>query len=159
MPPGGFANHLAGTLRTGAHNRIPVHLFEAITRLLRVSGACPTSWARTHPEELALEAGSCLKLNTGNPARLGAEGTPLDPNCNVIDLATDKVQRIRNQHRSRYHGTPLVMKNPATGRLIEDDMPWNNGCSAREILGSRSYPRWVHFPNRSDRYWNCALGD
>ena len=76
--------------------RIPVHLFEAITRLLRVQRSMVQQLGREPTaEELALEAGLLSDEDTRLIKRARKENLPIDPEVTRRwNWATAKVQRI-----------------------------------------------------------------
>ncbi|GAB4502527.1 MAG: hypothetical protein Fur0035_20790 [Anaerolineales bacterium] len=76
--------------------RIPVHLFESISRILRVQRALVQQYGREpNMEELALEAGYVSAADVQAILRAKAEAQPLDPEiAHRWSLATTKVDRI-----------------------------------------------------------------
>lgn len=119
--------------------RIPVHLFEAITRLLRVQRALVQQLGREPtPEELALEAGFLPEAEYQAIQRARAEGTPLDPELQRHwTWATAKVQRILQSAQE-----PVSLERPVgdeessqLGDFIEDDDALEPmDAAAREML-------------------------
>jgi RNA polymerase primary sigma factor len=119
--------------------RIPVHLFEAITRLLRTQRVLVQQLGRepTH-EELALEAGMLSPEDTNLIMRARAEGTPMDPEvARRWQWATAKVQRILQSAEE-----PVSLERPVgdeessqLGDFIEDDEALEPmDAAAREML-------------------------
>jgi RNA polymerase primary sigma factor len=119
--------------------RIPVHLFEAITRLLRVQRSLVQQLGRepTH-EELALEAGFLADEDVQIIARARAENLPLDPEVQRRWMwATAKVQRILQSAEE-----PVSLERPVgdeessqLGDFIEDnDALEPMDAAAREML-------------------------
>jgi RNA polymerase primary sigma factor len=105
--------------------RIPVHLFEAITRLLRTQRVLVQQLGRepTH-EELALDASLLSDEDVQAIMRSKAEGTTLDPEVTPRwTWATAKVQRILQSAEE-----PVSLERPVgdeessqLGDFIEDD--------------------------------------
>jgi RNA polymerase primary sigma factor len=119
--------------------RIPVHLFEAITRLLRTQRVLVQQLGRepTH-EELALEAGMLSTEDVNFILRSRAEGTQLDPEIQRRwQWATTKVQRILQSAEE-----PVSLERPVgdeessqLGDFIEDDEALEPmDAAAREML-------------------------
>ncbi|NMB91103.1 MAG: sigma-70 family RNA polymerase sigma factor [Chloroflexi bacterium] len=119
--------------------RIPVHLFEAITRLLRVQRSLVQQLGRepTH-EELALQAGLLADEDLQAIAHSKADGTPLDPEVQRRWMwATAKVQRILQSAEE-----PVSLERPVgdeessqLGDFIEDDDALEPmDAAAREML-------------------------
>ncbi len=119
--------------------RIPVHLFEAITRLLRVQRTLVQKLGREPtPEELALDAGflNDEDVRTINQAR--SRELPLDPEVQRRwSWATAKVQRILQSAEE-----PVSLERPVgdeessqLGDFIEDDEALEPmDAAAREML-------------------------
>jgi len=164
MPPGGFANPSAGTLpNRRAPFAFPYICLKQSPACCGYSGRLSNSWGANPPRRNWLwKPGSCLKQNTRQSSAPGRREHRLTPNCNVIGPGQPpRCNASCNQHRSRYHwNARWVMKNPASwATSLKMTMPWNQWMPRHaKCCGSRSNPRWVHFPNGSDRYWNCALG-
>ncbi len=119
--------------------RIPVHLFEAITRLLRTQRVLVQQLGRepTH-EELALESGMVSEEDTQTILRARAENLPLDPEVQRRwTWATAKVQRILQSAEE-----PVSLERPVgdeessqLGDFIEDDEALEPmDAAAREML-------------------------
>ncbi len=119
--------------------RIPVHLFEAITRLLRIQRTLVQTLGRepTH-EELALESGMLSEEDMQSIAHSKEEGTPLDPEVQRRWIwATAKVQRILQSAEE-----PVSLERPVgdeessqLGDFIEDDEALEPmDAAAREML-------------------------
>jgi RNA polymerase primary sigma factor len=119
--------------------RIPVHLFEAITRLLRVQRSLVQQLGRepTH-EELALEAGMLADEDVQAIMRARAEEMPVDPEVQRRwTWATAKVQRILQSAEE-----PVSLERPVgdeessqLGDFIEDDEALEPmDAAAREML-------------------------
>ncbi len=119
--------------------RIPVHLFEAITRLLRVQRSLVQQLGRepTH-EELALEAGFLTDEDVQAILRSRSENMPLDPEVQRRWMwATAKVQRILQSAEE-----PVSLERPVgdeessqLGDFIEDnDALEPMDAAAREML-------------------------
>jgi RNA polymerase primary sigma factor len=119
--------------------RIPVHLFEAITRLLRVQRSMVQQLGREPTaEELALEAGLLTNEDTNIILLHRAEGTPLDAEVRRRwEFATAKVQRILQSAEE-----PVSLERPVgdeessqLGDFIEDDEALEPmDAAAREML-------------------------
>jgi RNA polymerase primary sigma factor len=92
--------------------RIPVHLFEAISRLLRIQRSLTQKLGREPTiEELALEAGFLPMEDVEAIARSRSEGTPLDPEIKRRwDWAVRKANRIL-----RTAEEPLSLEDPVGG--------------------------------------------
>jgi len=119
--------------------RIPVHLFEAITRLLRVQRSLVQQLGHEPSnEELALEAGLLPDEDLQAIMRAKAEAVPLDPNIQRRwSWATAKVQRILQSAEE-----PVSLERPVgdeessqLGDFIEDDEALEPmDAAAREML-------------------------
>jgi RNA polymerase primary sigma factor len=92
--------------------RIPVHLFESITRLLRVQRSLTQQLGRDPTnEELALEIGYLSPEDVQNILRARAEETPLDPDLQIRwTQATTKVDRILRSAEE-----PISLDGPVGG--------------------------------------------
>jgi RNA polymerase primary sigma factor len=119
--------------------RIPVHLFEAITRLLRTQRVLVQQLGRepTH-EELALDAALLSEIDVQAIMRSKSEGTQLDPEVQRRwTWATAKVQRILQSAEE-----PVSLERPVgdeessqLGDFIEDDDALEPmDAAAREML-------------------------
>jgi RNA polymerase primary sigma factor len=119
--------------------RIPVHLFEAITRLLRVQRALVQRYGREPtPEELALEAGLLSDEDLQIILRSKVENITMDPEVQRRwNSATAKVQRILQSAEE-----PVSLERPVgdeessqLGDFIEDDDALEPmDAAAREML-------------------------
>ena len=119
--------------------RIPVHLFEAITRLLRVQRSMVQQLGREPTaEELALEAGLLSDEDTLTIRRARKENIPLDSEVlRRWNWATSKVQRILQSAEE-----PVSLERPVgdeessqLGDFIEDDEALEPmDAAAREML-------------------------
>jgi RNA polymerase primary sigma factor len=119
--------------------RIPVHLFEAITRLLRVQRTMVQQLGREPTaEELAVEGGLLSNEDTSAIIRHRADGTPLDIEVRRRwEWATAKVQRILQSSEE-----PVSLERPVgdeessqLGDFIEDDEALEPmDAAAREML-------------------------
>jgi RNA polymerase primary sigma factor len=119
--------------------RIPVHLFESITRILRTQrtliqelGRDPTT------EELALEVGYLPASDVQAILRAHAEEKPLSPDLqHRLDLATQKIDRVLRSAEE-----PVSLEGPvgdedssSLGEFIEDeDAPSPIEAAARQML-------------------------
>ncbi len=119
--------------------RIPVHLFESISRILRaqrqltqVLGRNPTN------EELALEVGYLSASDVQIILRSHSEGTQLNEELkNRLDTATQKVNRVLRSAEE-----PISLEGPvgdedssSLGDFIEDeDAPSPMDAASREML-------------------------
>mgnify|MGYP001016882014 CR=1 FL=1 len=119
--------------------RIPVHLFEAITRLLRTQRTLVQQLGRepTH-EEMALESGMLSEADTQMIMRSRAENIVLDPEVQRRwTWATAKVQKILQSAEE-----PVSLERPVgdeessqLGDFIEDDEALEPmDAAAREML-------------------------
>jgi len=119
--------------------RIPVHLFESITRILRIQRQLVQQLGREpNTEELALEIGYLSPADVQAILRSKAEGTELDP---VVqhrwDSATIKVDRILRSSEE-----PVSLEGPVgdeessqLGDFIQDDDALEPmDAAAREML-------------------------
>ncbi|HEX9017966.1 MAG TPA: sigma-70 family RNA polymerase sigma factor [Anaerolineaceae bacterium] len=119
--------------------RIPVHLFEAITRLLRVQRSMVQQLGREPTaEELALEAGLLSDDDTREIKRAKRENQAIDPEVTRRwNWATAKVQRILQSAEE-----PVSLERPVgdeessqLGDFIEDDEALEPmDAAAREML-------------------------
>jgi RNA polymerase primary sigma factor len=119
--------------------RIPVHLFESITRILRTQrtliqelGRDPTT------EELALEVGYLPASDVQAILRAHAENRPLPPELqHRLDTATQKIDRVLRSAEE-----PVSLEGPvgdedssSLGEFIEDeDAPSPIEAAARQML-------------------------
>jgi RNA polymerase primary sigma factor len=119
--------------------RIPVHLFESITRILRTQrtliqelGRDPTT------EELALEVGYLPASDVQAILRAHAEEKPLPPDLqHRLDIATQKIDRVLRSAEE-----PVSLEGPvgdedssSLGEFIEDeDAPSPIEAAARQML-------------------------
>jgi RNA polymerase primary sigma factor len=119
--------------------RIPVHLFEAITRLLRLQRSLVQRLGRepTH-DELALESGMLSEEDTLEIQQARAKSQPIDPEVQRRwTWATAKVQRILQSAEE-----PVSLERPVgdeessqLGDFIEDDEALEPmDAAAREML-------------------------
>lgn len=119
--------------------RIPVHLFESISRIIRVQRTLVQQLGREpRKDELALEAGYLSPADVQTVLRSQAEKTPLDP---VVqrrwDAATMKVERILRSAEE-----PVSLEGPvgdedssSLGDFIQDeDALEPMDAAAREML-------------------------
>jgi RNA polymerase primary sigma factor len=76
--------------------RIPVHLFESISRILRIQRTLTQELGREpNNEELALEVGYLPASDVQAILRAHAEAKPLPPDLqNRLDIATQKIDRV-----------------------------------------------------------------
>lgn len=119
--------------------RIPVHLFEAITRLLRVQRTLVQQLGREPTnEELALEGGFMTDEDVRAIRQAQAEGRPLEPEVQRRwTWATAKVQRVLQSAEE-----PVSLERPVgdeessqLGDFIEDDEALEPmDAAAREML-------------------------
>ncbi len=119
--------------------RIPVHLFESITRLLRVQRSLIQQLGREPTaEELALEAGFLSDEDAQAIRKARAEGKPIDPELmRRWNFATSKVQRVLQSAEE-----PVSLERPVgdedssqLGDFIEDDEALEPmDAAAREML-------------------------
>jgi len=119
--------------------RIPVHLFESITRILRTQRSLTQELGRDPTnEELALEVGYLPASDVQAILRAHAEETPLPPDLqNRLDTATQKIDRVL-----RTAEEPVSIDGPvgdedssSLGDFIEDeDAPSPMDSAARQML-------------------------
>jgi len=120
--------------------RIPVHLFESITRLLRIQRSMVQQLGRDPTnEELALEIGFLSPADVQSILRARAEERPLDPDLQRRwEAATTKVDRILRSAEE-----PVSLEGPVSvdedssqlGDFIEDaDALEPMDAAAREML-------------------------
>jgi RNA polymerase primary sigma factor len=119
--------------------RIPVHLFESITRILRAQRQLTQELGRDPTNgELALEVGYLPTSDVQAILRAQAEDTPLPPDLqNRFELATQKIDRVL-----RTAEEPVSIDGPvgdeessSLGDFIEDeDAPSPMDSAARQML-------------------------
>jgi RNA polymerase primary sigma factor len=119
--------------------RIPVHLFESITRLLRTQRNLTQQLGREPTnEELAMEVGFLSETDLQSVLRARAEGQPIDPEVQRHwDSASLKVERILQSAEE-----PVSLEGPVgdedssqLGDFIEDvDALEPMDAAAREML-------------------------
>ncbi len=92
--------------------RIPVHLFESITRILRIQRALTQQLGRDPTSnEIALESGFLTAEDVQTILRARAEETPLEPDLQRRwELATTKVDRILSSAEE-----PISLEGPVSG--------------------------------------------
>ncbi len=109
--------------------RIPVHLFEAITRILRAQHQLTQELGRDpSPEELALEVGYLPTSDVQAILRAHAEKMPLDPAIqHRLDMATRRVGRVLRSAED-----PVSLDGPVGGddsSQLEDFIPDDDSLS------------------------------
>lgn len=119
--------------------RIPVHLFESITRILRIQRSLTQQLGRDPTnDELALEIGVLSDVDVQAILRSKAEETPLDPLVQRRwELATAKVNRVL-----RSAAEPVSLEDPVGGEdssQLEDFIPDEDAlepldAASREML-------------------------
>jgi len=119
--------------------RIPVHLFESISRILRAQRHLTQVLGREPSKaELALEIGYLSAADVQMILRAHAEGKPLKPELqHRFDIATQKVTRVLRSAEE-----PISLEGPvgdedssSLGDFIEDeDAPSPMDAAAREML-------------------------
>ncbi len=119
--------------------RIPVHLFESISRILRAQRHLTQVLGRDpNPTELALEVGYLSAADVQMVMRARAEDKPLKTELQRrLDVATQKVTRILRSAEE-----PISLEGPvgdedssSLGDFIEDeDAPSPMDAAAREML-------------------------
>jgi RNA polymerase primary sigma factor len=119
--------------------RIPVHLFESISRILRVQRQLTQELGREPTtRELALEVGYLPPADVQTVLRAEAEERPLDPAVKKrLDSATQKVDRVLRSAEE-----PVSLEGPvgdedssSLGDFIEDDdAPSPIDAAARDML-------------------------
>ena len=105
--------------------RIPVHLFEAISRILRAQRHLTQELGREpNTREVALEVGYLPTADVQAIMRSQAEGTPLDPEIQRrLEIATQKIDRVLRSAEE-----PVSLEGPvgdedssSLGDFIEDE--------------------------------------
>jgi len=119
--------------------RIPVHLFESITRILRAQRQLTQELGRDpNNEELALEVGYLPASDVQTILRAHAEDKPLPPDLqNRLTTATQKIDRVLRSAEE-----PISIDGPvgdedssSLGDFIEDeDAPSPMDSAARQML-------------------------
>jgi RNA polymerase primary sigma factor len=119
--------------------RIPVHLFESISRILRAQRHLTQVLGRDpNKAELAMEIGYLSASDVQTILRARAENRPIKPELQVrLDVATQKVNRILRSAEE-----PVSLEGPvgdedssSLGDFIEDeDAPSPIDSAAREML-------------------------
>ncbi len=119
--------------------RIPVHLFESITRLLRAQRTLTQELGRDPTnEELAMEVGYLPASDVQTVLRAHSEEQPLPPELqHRLEIATQKVDRVLRSAEE-----PVSLEGPvgdedssSLGDFIEDeDAPSPMDAAAREML-------------------------
>ena len=119
--------------------RIPVHLFESISRILRAQRHLTQVLGRTpNNGELAVEVGYLSALDVEAIMRSYAENKPIDPELQQrLDMASQKVNRVLRSAEE-----PVSIDGPvgdeessSLGDFIEDeDAPSPMDAAAREML-------------------------
>ncbi len=119
--------------------RIPVHLFETITRILRIQRQLVQQYGRDpNTNELALEVGYLPEEDVKAILRARADGTPIDPDLQTRwETATAKVYRILRSAEE-----PVSLEGPVgdedssqLGDFIQDEEALEPmDAAAREML-------------------------
>jgi RNA polymerase primary sigma factor len=119
--------------------RIPVHLFESISRILRAQRHLTQVFGREpNNEELALEVGYLSAADVQAVLRANAENKPINPELQTrLDTATQKVNRALRSAEE-----PVSLEGPvgdedssSLGDFIEDvDAPSPMDAAAKEML-------------------------
>ena len=119
--------------------RIPVHLFESISRILRAQRHLTQMLGRDPSHaELAVEVGYLSAADVQTILRAQAENKPIKPDLQrLLDIATQKVNRILRSAEE-----PVSLEGPVGGEdssslgdFIEDeDAPSPIDAAAREML-------------------------
>jgi len=119
--------------------RIPVHLFESISRILRVQRTLTQELGRDPTtEELAMEVGYLPASDVQAILRAHAEEKPLSPELqNRLDIATQKIDRVLRSAEE-----PVSIDGPvgdedssSLGDFIEDeDAPSPLDSASRQML-------------------------
>jgi RNA polymerase primary sigma factor len=119
--------------------RIPVHLFESITRILRTQRTLMQELGRDPTtEELALEVGYLPASDVQAILRAHAEEKPLPPDLqHRLEIATQKIDRVLRSAEE-----PVSLEGPvgdedssSLGEFIEDeDAPSPIEAAARQML-------------------------
>lgn len=122
--------------------RIPVHLFESITRILHAQRTLTQQLGREPTnKELALEVGYLLASDVQSILRAHAEGQPLAPDLQRrLEYAIQKVGRVLRSAEE-----PVSIDGPvgdeessSLGDFIEDeDAPSPMDSAARQMLGEQ----------------------
>ncbi|MBI3150840.1 MAG: sigma-70 family RNA polymerase sigma factor [Chloroflexi bacterium] len=119
--------------------RIPVHLFESISRILRAQRHLTQVLGREpNNEELALEVGYLSAADVQVVLRAHAEGKPINPEVQQrLDIASQKIHRVlRSAEEPVSLEGPVGDEDSSTlGDFIEDeDAPSPMDAAAREML-------------------------
>ncbi|MEP6895962.1 MAG: sigma-70 family RNA polymerase sigma factor, partial [Chloroflexota bacterium] len=119
--------------------RIPVHLFESISRILRAQRVLTQELGRDpNTEELAMEVGYLPASDVQAILRAHSEGQPLPPDLqNRLDTATQKIDRVLRSAEE-----PVSIDGPvgdedssSLGDFIEDeDAPSPLDSASRQML-------------------------
>jgi RNA polymerase primary sigma factor len=119
--------------------RIPVHLFESISRILRAQRNLTQELGREPTtRELAMEVGYLPPADVQTVLRAQAEETPLDPAVQKrLESATQKVDRVLRSAEE-----PVSLDGPVGGEdssqlgdfIEDDDAPSPIDSAAREML-------------------------
>ncbi len=119
--------------------RIPVHLFESISRILRAQRHLTQVLGRDpNNEELALEVGYLSATDVQAVLRAHAEGKPINPDIQQrLDIASQKIHRVlRSAEEPVSLEGPVGDEDSSTlGDFIEDeDAPSPMDAAAKEML-------------------------
>ncbi|MBE0672807.1 MAG: sigma-70 family RNA polymerase sigma factor [Anaerolineales bacterium] len=119
--------------------RIPVHLFESISRILRAQRHLTQALGREpNNEELALEVGYLSAADVQVVLRAHAEGKPVIPEIQQrLDIASQKIHRVlRSAEEPVSLEGPVGDEDSSTlGDFIEDeDAPSPMDAAAKEML-------------------------
>jgi len=143
--------------------RIPVHLFESITHILRAQRQLTQQLGRdpTH-EELALEVGYLPSADVQGILRAHAEGIPLTPDLrHRWEVATQKIDRVLRSAEE-----PVSLEGPVgdedssqLGDFIEDqDALSPSDSAARKILREQVQSALTHLTDREREVLELRFG-
>jgi RNA polymerase primary sigma factor len=143
--------------------RIPVHLFEAITRILRVQRQLTQELGRDPTtEELALEVGYLPASDVQAILRAHAERRQLSHNLQTrLDTATQKIDRVLRSAEE-----PVSLEGPvgdedssSLGDFIEDEDALSPmDAAARQMLREQCRARSPHWQSANAKYWRLRFG-
>ncbi len=143
--------------------RIPVHLFEALSRILRIQRTLTQELARDPTtEELALEVGYLPASDVQAILRAHAEGKELPPDLqNRLDTATQKINHVlRSAEEPSSLDVPVGDEDSSSlGDFIEDeDAPSPLDSASREMLREQMQDALTYLTDREREVLELRFG-
>ena len=143
--------------------RIPVHLFESLSRILRIQRTLTQELARDPTtEELALEVGYLPASDVQAILRAHAEGKELPPDLqNRLDTATQKINHVlRSAEEPSSLDVPVGDEDSSSlGDFIEDeDAPSPLDAASRQMLREQMQDALTYLTDREREVLELRFG-